>query len=183
MATTDEDFEKIIKEIDEKEAAQKSMSSETSSYPHEELMKQEGMNEADLPDDIKKMITVFNSKKEKAVAKKANQDVLLDIQKLSALISKKIMILKENKNSEENNIGAEDNTDVNLLENGGDLDFEGIGQEQDVENEDEHLENEDEQIASTEVEENGGKEEVIAEKEDWFEKKGFFDGILGIFNW
>lgn len=104
VTAIDEDFESIFSEINngkskdvkiddniEKEGdfSEELHEDKESSYPHLEILKEEGLNVSDLPIDIQKKITHFNRKLK--IAESSNQEDDIEIQKLSMLIADEII--------------------------------------------------------------------------------------------
>jgi len=97
---SDANFEQIVAQLEREEQQQKSgKPSEPVSkskhgeytFPHREIMEQEGLKNKDLPDDLKKMVMSFDGKLSMAKARNANEGTFLEIQKLSTIISDKLM--------------------------------------------------------------------------------------------
>jgi hypothetical protein len=112
----DENFEQILKEIDQEESGEtpkpKSEDVEveeveedveegdveesdgnpdSSYYPHIQIMEEEGINKKDLPKEIQAMMTTFGRKKLMAERKNSADSTFLKIRNLSAVIADKIM--------------------------------------------------------------------------------------------
>jgi hypothetical protein len=103
MSESNEQFEEILKEVNSEVDVDNSKSinsvstddaSESDSelsYPHEKIMKEEGITKNDLPDDLRKMVITFERKRRMATTKKASEATFLKIQNLSTLIADKIV--------------------------------------------------------------------------------------------
>lgn len=103
MSESNEQFEEILKEVNSEVDVDSSKSinsvstddvSESDSelsYPHEKIMKEEGITKNDLPEDLRKMVITFERKRRMATTKKASEATFLKIQNLSTLIADKIV--------------------------------------------------------------------------------------------
>lgn len=103
MSESNEQFEEILKEVNSEVDVDnsKSMNSVSTddasesdselSYPHEKIMKEEGITKNDLPDDLRKMVITFERKRRMATTKKASEATFLKIQNLSTLIADQIV--------------------------------------------------------------------------------------------
>ena len=174
MASTKENFDKIISEMEEDNSGvSESSNSESSniveekevsenkkesqgdlSYPHLEIMDEEGISKKDLPIEIRKMITTFDRKMLLAKRHKSAEKTFLQLQNLSTLIADKIIDY------------IESDTESSRLEDGG-----GISDADTIFTEDGGGDVEDPNIEDDEFEE-GGEVETK-------EKGGIFGGILG----
>jgi hypothetical protein len=88
--STDENFEKLIAEM-EKEQPKEEVKQAEAYYPHIELMREEGLEKSDMPDYIKQMITQFEQKKRQLEKSDAIGDATQDLQQLSSIIEGKIV--------------------------------------------------------------------------------------------
>ena len=87
--STDENFEKLIEEM-EKEQPTEEVKQEEAYYAHVELMKEEGLEKSDMPDHIRKMITQFEQKRTQ-IERSNDADKMADLQQLSSMIEGKIV--------------------------------------------------------------------------------------------
>jgi hypothetical protein len=103
MSESNEQFEEILKEVNSEVDMDNSKSINSAStddvsesdselrYPHEKIMKEEGITKNDLPDELRKMVITFERKRRMATTKKASEATFLKIQNLSTLIADKIV--------------------------------------------------------------------------------------------
>jgi hypothetical protein len=180
---TDENFEKIIAEMEELEKGEKpavinnevekedvvELTTSDFNYPHEYILKEEGLTKDDMPEEIRKMIITFERKLRIAISDKAPEKTFLQIQNLSTLVADKIISYLE---SDE----VSHETIVVKKEEGGGIDdgIDGGGvADEDTIIDDGEIGGVDDDLEDDEV------GEVIIE-----EKGGMFEGVLGgIFNW
>jgi hypothetical protein len=87
-----EEVEEDVEEGDGKDNVEESDGNPDSSYyPHIQIMEEEGITRKDLPEDISAMVLTFNRKKVMAERKKAADSTFLKIRNLSAVIADRIM--------------------------------------------------------------------------------------------
>lgn len=104
MATANEQeqFEEILKEVNSEtgddssntqveETKKEDVKSSEMVYPHEKIMKEEGITKNDLPEEIKKMVNTFERSRRMATMKNSKEATFLKIQNLSTLIADKII--------------------------------------------------------------------------------------------
>lgn len=161
MASSEENFEKIMEEVEKEEKVSPSEStasttvekvSDEISFPHEKIMEEEGLTKNDLPDDVRKMVVTFERKLRMAKAKKASEETMRKIQNLSTLIADKIIDHLES-----------DLPENEQMEDGGSFDEGGIG---DI----------DDGI--------DGVDDPLDDEPEIKEKGGIFGGVLGgILDW
>jgi len=181
----DENFEKIIEELEAEEKTttatsvdsvdsveaneeviekKPESSDEGRYYAHLVIMKDEGLTKADLPSDIKDMVASFNRQKNLAEKRGYGESTFIKIQNLSTLIADRIMdfLEKDIKNSPE--VKKEEGGSVEGA-------AEGSGSEEVIKEEEseEILGSPDEEIIEDKKEEGGGS---------------IFGGILGgVLDW
>ncbi len=95
MENNEENFDKLIKEIEEKEQTQgkpvNPLDDTDPYFAHIEVMKEEGLEKSDLPPEIQKMITTFQRKKAMAEKHPMKPETLADLQNLSVIIADNIL--------------------------------------------------------------------------------------------
>lgn len=180
MAETDDNFDKIMAELDAEEKSEKvpekKESSNKSSYAHEEILKEEGLTKDDLPADIRKMIITFDRKLRMATVKKAPEATMLKIQNLSTLIGDKIVTWLESDESTVQKVV------INKKEDGGAVIDDAAGGSDDGLDDggDDSVIDDGDTTVEDDLED--GSDDGAAGGEA--SKGGLFDGVLGgIFNW
>ncbi len=170
MSESNEQFEEILKEVNSEVDVDNSKTMNTPSnddvsvsdselsYPHEKIMKEEGITKNDLPDELRKMVITFERKRRMATTKKASEATFLKIQNLSTLIADKIIDYTE--------------SDIPTKEDGGGI--EGM----------EGVEMDDGGIDDGGIDDLGDGDVNIDDDIESKESGGMFKGILGgILDW
>jgi hypothetical protein len=128
MATANEQeqFEEILKEVNSEtgdessntqveETKKEEVKSSEMVYPHEKIMKEEGITKNDLPEEIKKMVNTFERSRRMATMKNAKEATFLKIQNLSTLIADKIIdYIESDIPQKEDGGGIEGMTDMGM---------------------------------------------------------------------
>tara|TARA_R110002020_G_scaffold44348_5_gene128009 strand:- start:4578 stop:5093 length:516 start_codon:yes stop_codon:yes gene_type:complete len=149
MEKTEENFDKLIAEMEAKEAKanvkDNPIDDSDPYYAHIDVMQEEGLEKSDLPKEIGRMITVFNRKKSMAEKHTMKPETLADLQNLSVIIADKIQdYLEEGLDPEKKSEGGH----IADADAGGEADslsdIDEIAEDDDDENEDDEDEDEDE---------------------------------------
>jgi hypothetical protein len=202
MAETNEEFDKLVSEIEEQErqeAASTSPKEEGSTsekeeaaaasevvevtetdYPHEDIMREEGLVWKDLPKEIQSMISTFKRKRTMATTKKSkNEATWINIKGLSVLIADKIMSWLE----ERDGLEPAEKEEGGQLEGEAPVSSEG-GQPEAIDTPPDEEEVVTEEIVgegADDLDGDGLEGEETSPKE---EKGGIFGGVLGgILDW
>jgi len=133
-ADNNQQFEDILKEVNAEVGSDPIDNKKESeiSFPHEEIMEEEGLTKDDLPTDVRKMVITFDRKFRMAKSRNASESTMLKIQNLSTLIGDKIIdhlesdipIKKEDGGGME---GLEDGGGDGGIDDGGGIDDLGDG--------------------------------------------------------